>query len=81
MKKFAALCLAFSACSTYTPGSTAGPADQATAATITPEDVIWTQLVHAAAAGGVLTKSGGQTGLDDSGAASTQQLASGDGLI
>jgi spore germination protein YaaH len=78
MKTFSVLCLALSACSSFTSTSPSGPTKTES---ITPEDVVWTQLVHASASGGVLTKSGGQSGLDDSGAVSTQQLAAGDGWL
>jgi hypothetical protein len=80
MKTYTLLCLALSACSSSTTTSTHAP-DPAIVESITPEDVVWTQIVHAVAAGGVLTKSGGQSGLDDAGAVSVQQLAGGDGWL
>src|SRR6266542_4492700 len=80
MKNFTLLCLALSACSS-SPATTTQPRDSAVAESITPEDVVWTQLVHAVAAGGVLSKSGGQSGLDDSGAVSVAQLTGGDGWL
>jgi chitinase len=48
---------------------------------VTPEDVVWTQLVNATASGATLTKSGGQPYLDDAGAVSAQSIGGGDGWL
>ena len=48
---------------------------------VTPQDVVWTQLVNATASGATLTKSGGQPWADDAGGSSSQSLGAGDGWL
>jgi spore germination protein YaaH len=48
---------------------------------VTPQDVVWTQVVNATADGSTLTKSGGQPSADDAGGVSSLSLGASDGWL
>ncbi len=76
MKKFSLGLLLLAACGQR---QTANPGYSGTA--VTPQDVVWTQLVNATASGATVTRSGGQPQADDAGASSAQSLGAGDGWL
>ncbi len=63
---------------TPTPTPTPAPAPEPTG---TVTNLVWTELVNAAVSGTTLTKTGGCDGCSDAGAASQQEIASGDGYL
>jgi chitinase len=77
MKRFSLALLLVVACNQHQ--SQPQPTPNYSGDQVTPEDVVWTQLVNATASGPTLTKSGGQPWADDAGATSSQSLGSGDG--
>src|SRR5260370_29616792 len=78
MKSFSLALLLVVACNQHhtDPQSPTYMGDQ-----VTPEDVVWTQLVNATANGATLTKSGGQPSADDAGGTSSKSLGAGDGWL
>src|SRR4051794_2590329 len=79
MKKFSFALLLLAACSRQHAPDPATPTYGSNQ--LAPEDVVWTQLVNATAAGATITKSGGQPWTDDAGGVSAQSLGGGDGWL
>jgi hypothetical protein len=61
--------------------NTSGDHTFTTAASPTLQPVVWTDLVNATVTAGVLQKTGGCSGCEDAGAASTQSISAADGYV